>query len=188
MNLVPLKRGPRWLKKWSEEIVAAILGLVPIDSDTVTVTDGPGGKGKMFTALQTRSSGGGTTSQSLHPFKMVVVTMDDHQEIRIVYGTVNSMTPDVFSLGDNPNYTFEPGGNGFAWIKVIVSTDPETAGHVDSVEVHYGTDLPEDTETEFYQQIGSYVTMDDQLQVAQAIAGSQWFQLCNGLEALWGLV
>lgn len=128
---------------------------------------------------------GSESSDSSHPFKLVDAS-DGAIKIQVLYGTVNGTAPTGMSFGDVPPLILTVTVTGVIYIKLEVDAD----GVITSRTIASATSMPSDDldAGEFYQQIGSYNITGSDLTIAQAISGSQAFELCGGVEPLWGLV
>lgn len=174
---VELKRGPKWLKMAFQDLASTLFAMMP-KADGITMTQTSTAEGTLFRA---RGGGGILGTVPIHPFQLI----EDEDGIRVVYGTVNGEAPAGMSDGDEPNYVL-PITNGSGVIYIMVTVDGDF--HITSRSIDSAGSMPPDGGSTFYQQIGSYNYSGGQLFLAQAISGSQAFELCGGLDPLWGLV
>ncbi len=172
---------PAPLMDWIGDLYDWLKENRPVAGDGITITDADGG-GKSISA----GNGTGGTAAANQPFKLLDSSDDSGHKIRVVYGTVNSMIPDGMSPGDTPTYILDvPDDEGYVYLEVTTDED----GNIDSVSIGIASTIPDDTDGDYHWQIGSYfVDPDtDNMSLAQSIGGSQMFELCGGVEPLWGL-
>lgn len=154
----------------------------------IVITDADG-RGRLITATGSAGAGGGTP----RGFKCTATKDGATDAVLVKYGIVNSIIPDGMSPGDVPPYVIDKvGSNGFTCLGVVVGDvgDPDEGVAVSAFIQCFADTMPDDTDTIFYQQIGSYATTDGTLTVetdGDGI-GYQRFELCGGLRGnpQWG--
>jgi hypothetical protein len=91
------------------------------------------------------------------------------------------------SLGDFPNYVL-PISPGVGVVYLVVTVGA-TSRAINSVSIGSGASLPADGVSTFHALIGSYTDQPGgTLTATDNLAGSLWFELCGGVEPLWGAV
>lgn len=105
-------------------------------------------------------------------------------DIRVYYGTVNTIVPAGMSFGDVPPFLIAPGHtSGVVCLGVIVGTTGPDAGIAQSAEIVTFAAMPADAEPEFYLPLGSFDSSTGSLIVTPGGAGNgvgdQWFELCG---------
>ncbi len=128
--------------------------------------------------------GGGSSSTAAFPFQLVdASTHDDGAQVRVRYGTVNSMIPDGMVAGDHPPLIESVSDGDFIFLHA--SWDTALAA-IASLEIVSDTSIPADdtgSDGEYYLQIGSVSvdTMPDipVVTIAQSIQTSQVLSVCR---------
>lgn len=169
----PLRRGPKWLQNAYNDLLAYSCQTTPLAGPQMSSQQGPNG-----IMLTPQVSSGVITHI---PFQLAVASPT---QIRVYLGTVNGNAPDDFSPGDTPPFLLSVSGDGVVFIEVTT----DAGGTITDVSVSFDASMPADSAGDYHQQIGSFSSSGGSLVVAQAIGGSQWFELCGGVVPLWGLV
>lgn len=108
--------------------------------------------------------------------------------IRVFFGTLKAQSftyvPTGMHPGDSPVFTVaRVGSAGFVMLEVAVKNNGDTHdGEVDTVQIICFSDIPDDTETKFYQPLGSYSADGNVTPGGEGNGiGDQAFNLCGGL-------
>jgi len=173
----PLKKGPKWARDAYNNLLQFAICIRPLPGAGQTSLDGP--DGRMMNASATSAP---TASDAIFPFKLVAAGAG---QIRVVYGTINGTAPDGFSPGDNPQFVVSTvGSTGFVYLEVTT----DSSGNITDRSIGVAATVPADTSGDYHFEVGSYSITDGVMSIAQAISGSQMFELCGLVEPLWGLV
>lgn len=130
--------------------------------------------------------GGGTSTQTFHPFQLSQTTGDDPDLIyvRVRYGTVNGEMPTGMSIADDPPYILQL--TEASGVVYLGATLDGTTFEINSLWIDQAATLPiEETELEAYLEIGSYSVADGAVAIAQSVTSSLAF-IRAGFVNLWG--
>lgn len=139
----------------------------------------PGG-----TEIVVPAQAGGQVTQP-HPFQLIQTTGENPSSkyVRVVYGTVNGERPTGMSIGDEPPYVLElTETSGVVYLGATISS---TTFLINSLYIAQADELPEETDFEFYLELGSYSIADNVLTLAQSVTTSLAY-IRAGFINVWG--
>lgn len=169
-------KGPKWLRDAFQGLYDEIMRNRPVSGIGTMVYDAPGGR-------PVNAIGGSSTSSLFYePFRLI--STDNGADpislrIRITASTLGGGSSEDlgFAEGDDPPYLLTPSGSGgFVWGGITVD---QTDGTITSRFLDIGASVPEDTATEFYVEIGSYVIDADTLTVSNSRYGPINATICR---------
>lgn len=176
----PVDWGPRPFRARDREILDYIDSIRPVSGIATMVADVPGGR-----AINAAPQGAGGGGNLEHPFQLINESEVGSIKIRVRYGTLKGIAPSGMSVGDDPTYVLSGlSSSGIIWLGLTRDT---TSGAITSRYIDKGTVVPDNTSSDGYFQIGSWVVTDGTMHIAQAISGSIDHQYCGGVH-LWGSV
>lgn len=145
---------------------------------TATLSPSPSG-----TTMRLKISAGGGGA-STFPFQLIdASTADPLAQVRVRYGTVNSIAPDGMSSGDDPVFLIEVADGDSVYLHAVWDT---SANEFTTLEILAGSPIPSDDtgeDGEYYLEIGSVavnsVPATPVVTIAQSIRASQILSVCR---------
>jgi len=175
MTRPKLLKGPKIFRDIVEEICKYIDINRPISGIGSQVYAAPGGRPVNVTGTH-----GGASANIIQPFELLsqFSSGDPPQpEIRVIYSTLAGEAPDGFSPGDDPPYILTPVGSE-GYVYGVITIDG-TTGDITSRALGIDATIPDDGDTTFYVEIGSYSITDGALTVVNARYGPIDVQICR---------
>jgi hypothetical protein len=171
--------------QWCAQVVRYLRAITPRASADVMPSVGAGGA--TFSLRARRAGGGANIYPSFYPIDATTQEGEGEpvRKVRITYGLVCGEAPDGMSLGDSPPYVLPLAGSA-GHVYLVISLDEEDT--IDSVSIDSAAERPADAHPIYHHTICTWAVDDTGFHLAPALLGSQWFELCGGVEAVWRAV
>lgn len=179
----PLKRGPKWLQEIINGLITFAVSIQPLESENCAVHDSPVGK-----QIIPGPPGGSGTAAQYRLFQLVsttdpAVAAPGNKRIRVTRSTIAGEQPDdwedsEWNEADDPPYLLEPvGASGYVFAHVVVS-QTEGGGEVTAATIEIATEMPEESDTDYYIELGTYTFVDNVITCSNSQYGPVNVTIC----------
>lgn len=173
-----ITRGPGWLCAWLNWLRAFVISIQPLRSSTIDYQDHPSGR-----QLEATAKGGGSSgaASALKLFQLIATESGSANKIRVTRSLLAGAAPDGFNEADDPPFLLSPSGtSGVVYAKITVAQNSGAGGgEISARSIEVDSTVPEDTDTDYHLEIGTYSVEDDVLTVQNSIYGPIEATVCR---------